>query len=155
MLLNDDRLILNWSQKGEAAPNALTDVERRWVLGVLTSGAGSAAAMSEAASDLGYSLGIAVLGSIAGAGYRFALDLPAGLPSERHTEATESLVGATSAAESLDPAAAESLVAAAREAFLSGADIALGVVAALLAGLAVLVHRLLAHLPPTTTQQPH
>jgi MFS transporter, DHA2 family, multidrug resistance protein len=82
--------------------------------------AGAAAALSETCGDLGGALGVAVLGSVAAAAYRSALDgtLPAGVPDAAATAARDTLGGALSAADGLPGAVARALSAGAREAFV-------------------------------------
>ncbi|GAA2776576.1 MFS transporter [Saccharopolyspora taberi] len=94
--------------------------------------AGSAASMSETANHLGGTLGIAVLGTIAGAIYRHHMaDLPG--------PARETVAGATAAAAALPPGEAADLVAAAHGAFTSGLH-TVGVIGALVfASLALLL----------------
>lgn len=112
--------------------------------------AGSAAATSEAASELGYALGIAALGSVAAAVYRGSMAgaVPADVPGSAAQAARESLAGASAVADGMDDAAASRLLDAAREAFLAGMDVALLVIAALLLALGVVVLTMLRGLPP-------
>ncbi|GAA5120988.1 MFS transporter [Pseudonocardia adelaidensis] len=95
---------------------------------------GAAAGLSEAGSELGGALGIAVLGSIAAAVYRSEFtsgELPA--------DATETVGGAVAAAGALPAALADALIADAQRAFTSGFTTAATVMAALLAITAVVV----------------
>ncbi|GAA4430212.1 MFS transporter [Georgenia halophila] len=111
--------------------------------------AGSAAATSESVSELGYSLGIATLGTVAAVVYGRVIEIPAALAPAAEAQARESLTGAITAARELRPGLADSLVGAARDAFMLGADVALWIVAGLLGGLAAVVLRMLRHLPPS------
>ncbi|GAA5077455.1 hypothetical protein HNP84_003722 [Thermocatellispora tengchongensis] len=96
--------------------------------------AGSAAALSETSSELGIALGIAVLGSIAGAVYRHTMDgAPlTGLPEQAAMAARDSLVEAVPIAERLAGASGAELLATARDAFTAGLS-AVGVISAVLA----------------------
>ncbi len=105
--------------------------------------AGSAAALSETAFELGAALGIAVLGSLGAAIYRARLVLPAGLDEAGMEAAAGTLGGAVAAAQE-SPALVHALLPVARQAFT---DAMLGTAAIgtlCLAALAVLVHRRLA-----------
>lgn len=119
-------------------------------------GAGSAASMSETATELGISLGVAVLGSLGTAVYRGRIEgsLPGGVPADavRHTEDT--LAGATAAARDLPAAVGDRLLEAGREAFTAGLNIAALVGAALVAALAVVSARALGHVRPTGAATP-
>lgn len=79
---------------------------------------GSAAAMSETVQDLGVSLGIAVLGSLATAIYRGAMldRIPEGLAPEAHEAVGDSLWAASSVAAELPPG----LIEEAQAAFTAG-----------------------------------
>src|SRR5690242_14317357 len=87
--------------------------------------AGAASAISETASELGGSLGIALLGSLGTVVYRRAMAawMPAGVPLEVGRTARGTLGGAIAAAESLDPRQAKVLVAAARAAFTQAFEV--------------------------------
>jgi DHA2 family multidrug resistance protein-like MFS transporter len=76
--------------------------------------AGSASAMSETVQDLGISLGIAVLGSLATAIYRQAMTgrIPEGLGAEAHRAVGDSLWAAMSVASELPPGLMETAQAA-------------------------------------------
>ena len=104
--------------------------------------AGSAAAVSETAYELGMALGIATLGSILTAVYR-TVALPPSLPSEIATQARDSLPSAIGAATALPADQAERVLVPAREAFTHGLAVASGVGAALLLTAAVAVWWLL------------
>ncbi|BBX49974.1 MFS transporter [Mycolicibacterium poriferae] len=104
--------------------------------------AGSAAAVSETAYELGMALGIATLGSILTAVYR-TVSVPPSLPGEIATQARDSLPSAIHAAQSLPAEQAERLLDPAREAFTHGLAVASGVGAALLLSAAVAVWWLL------------
>lgn len=104
--------------------------------------AGSAAAVSETAYELGMALGIATLGSVLTAVYR-TVSVPPSLPTEIATQARDSLPSAIHAAQSLPAEQAERLLDPAREAFTHGLAVASGVGAALLLSAAVAVWWLL------------
>ena len=104
--------------------------------------AGSAAAVSETAYELGMALGIATLGSVLTAVYR-TVSVPPSLPGEIATQARDSLPSAIHAAQSLPAEQAERLLDPAREAFTHGLAVASGVGAALLLSAAVAVWWLL------------
>ena len=104
--------------------------------------AGSAAAVSETAYELGMALGIATLGSVLTAVYR-TVSIPPSLPGEIATQARDSLPSAIHAAQSLPAEQAERLLDPAREAFTHGLAVASGVGAALLLSAAVAVWWLL------------
>ncbi|MFI9559677.1 MFS transporter [Nonomuraea endophytica] len=101
--------------------------------------AGAASAVNTTASDLGTSLGVAVLGSVGTAVYRAAM--PAGAP--------DTLSGALTAAESLPGQTGEALVAAARAAYTDGLNVAGGIAAALVAVAIVLSLTMLRKVPAT------
>lgn len=97
----------------------------------------SASSLSEMSSELGMALGIAVLGTIGTSVYRrmAAERLPEGLTPESELAIIDSLASAMTVAESFpDP----SVLEVARDAFANGIQVAGGVSAALLLGLAVL-----------------
>jgi MFS transporter, DHA2 family, multidrug resistance protein len=97
--------------------------------------AGSAAALSETAFELGGALGIAMLGSLGAAIYRreMMFRVPEGLTAEAAEAARATLGGAVAAAADV-PGAAGSMLIAAREAFTLGmlSSAALGAAALLL-----------------------
>jgi MFS transporter, DHA2 family, multidrug resistance protein len=102
--------------------------------------AGAAAALVETSSEFGGALGMAVLGSIGVAAYRYELarTAPAGLPSAALGAARNTLGGALSVADHLPAQLGTQLVSAARVAFTHGLD-----TAALGAGIAMIVAALL------------
>ena len=104
--------------------------------------AGSAAAMSETAYELGMALGIATLGSIVTAVYRTVVVGPA-IPADVAADARDSLPNAIQAADALPADQATELISAAKTAFTHGLAIASGVGAALLLTSAVAVWLLL------------
>ncbi len=101
--------------------------------------AGSAAAANEASGELGFALGIALLGSLGTLVYRATL--PAGAPGRAYDSLAE-------AAALGDP----SVLVAARDAYLTGYHVVAAVSAVLLAVVAVLVALRLRHLPARTGQ---
>jgi DHA2 family multidrug resistance protein-like MFS transporter len=107
--------------------------------------AGAASGISETAFELGGALGIAVLGSIAAAGYRSGVD-PAvhGLPAPIAEAARDTLGGAVTVADELPAPVASALLDAARAAFVDGMQITAAgaaVLALALAGLALFALR--------------
>ena len=104
--------------------------------------AGSAAAASETAYELGMALGIATLGSIVIAVYRTGVIAPS-VPSDAAARARDSLPGALRAAETLPASQATELLTAAKSAFTDGLALASGVGAALLLTAAAAVWLLL------------
>jgi DHA2 family multidrug resistance protein-like MFS transporter len=82
--------------------------------------AGAASAVSETAYELGAVLGTAILGGILTAAYRAQLMIPAGIPAEAAAASRETLAGAISAADGLEPELAAALREAAAHAFDSG-----------------------------------
>ena len=111
--------------------------------------AGSAAATSETVAELGYSLGIAVLGSVAAAVYAARLVMPDVVPAAADDAARESLTGAVAAAADLPAAAAGPLLGQASAAFMDGVNVVALVCAALAAGVGALALTTLRHLPPS------
>jgi MFS transporter, DHA2 family, multidrug resistance protein len=112
--------------------------------------AGAAAALNETGSQLGFALGIAVLGSVAAALYRsrVATAIPSRLPSRPAEGARDTLAGATAVAHDLPHPAATALLHAARDAFTTGMDGVAVISALVLAGVALGVLVLLRHVPP-------
>jgi MFS transporter, DHA2 family, multidrug resistance protein len=93
--------------------------------------AGSAAAVSETAYELGMALGIATLGSIVTGVYR-GFATPTGIPSDVAAHAHDSLAAATQAAAGLPGEQGPALRAAAQDAFTAGLSIAAGAGAVLM-----------------------
>ncbi|RJL30122.1 MFS transporter [Bailinhaonella thermotolerans] len=110
--------------------------------------AGAASAVNSTASDLGVSLGIALLGSIGAAVYR--AQVPSGLPAE----AADTLTGALATAERLPADAAQAMLEPARAAFTGGLNAAGLVAAVLVAAAAVLSVTLLRRVPATGAPAP-
>lgn len=100
--------------------------------------AGAASAVSETAYELGAVLGTAVLGGILTAAYRSGIVLPAGVTGGDADAARETLAGAMTVADRLDPATAEALRTAAAHAFDAGVGIT-AVIAAVLVGIAAVI----------------
>ena len=102
--------------------------------------AGSAAALNETGSQLGFALGIAILGSVASAIYRSRIAvLPRGTPPAAASAGRESLAGALSAAHELPPRIAATLLGQSRAAFTAGMHMTAATSAVLLAGVALTV----------------
>ena len=104
--------------------------------------AGSAAAVSETAYELGMALGIATLGSIVTGVYR-SFVVPPGIPAAVASRSRDSLAAAIDAAGTLPAGQAEDLLDAAKAAFTSGLAIASGVGSVLMLISAVAVWLLL------------
>ncbi|MBG0823280.1 MFS transporter [Planomonospora sp. ID91781] len=113
--------------------------------------AGAASGLATTCSDLGISLGIAIIGSIATAVYRGQVTggLPGGLPPEAAAASRDSLGGAVTAAQTLPGELAAAVLAPARTAFAGGLTTAAVIAAVIAAGAAVLALRRLGHIPPT------
>lgn len=108
--------------------------------------AGSAAALSETSNELGGTLGIAILGSIAMSVYRSAMaDEAAALSSEA---ARATIGGAIAAAETLPHVQSKALITASREAFTSGMQLTSGICLLGLLATAVLAAIFLKPKPP-------
>ncbi|GAB3476620.1 MFS transporter [Amycolatopsis cihanbeyliensis] len=97
---------------------------------------GSAAAISETSNELGMALGAAMLGSIALAVYRGQVDgsVLAGAPDQAAETAGDTLAGATTVSEQLG----SGVLGVAREAFTNGFNVASGVSALIMIGLAAI-----------------
>lgn len=100
--------------------------------------AGSAAAVSETAGELGVALGVAVTGSLLAAVYAGRIVLPPGLPKPVAQRARDGLAGALDAAGSVPAELGARLVDAARAAFTTGFAAVGFLGAALLIGAVVL-----------------
>ena len=111
---------------------------------------GSASSVSETASELGFALGVAVIGSIEAAVYRLqtAHAIPAAVPARAAAAARDSLAGAQSAAARLPHGLAATLLDAARQAFTQGLSTAAAVSVAVAGVLALLAVILLRHPHP-------
>jgi DHA2 family multidrug resistance protein-like MFS transporter len=101
--------------------------------------AGAAAAMSETATELGGALGIAVLGSIGAAVYRFGMAnvVMNGVPPEAAAAARGTLGAASAAAGWLPDALGIELLGAARDAFVQGFSLAAAISAVVVLVVAV------------------
>jgi DHA2 family multidrug resistance protein-like MFS transporter len=113
--------------------------------------AGAASGLSTTASDLGISLGVAVIGSIAVAVYRSAMaqSLPGGLPPEVSAAAGDTIAGAVEVAGRLPADVADAVAASARAAFTSGLNVGALTAAGIAAVAAVLAATQLRHIAPT------
>ncbi|WP_431906588.1 MFS transporter [Nonomuraea jabiensis] len=113
--------------------------------------AGAASGLATTCSDLGISLGIAVIGSIGAAVYRARIsgELPGGLPPEAVAAGSDSLDGAVSAARGLPDELAAQVLAPAREAFAGGLNVAAVIAAVIAGGAAILALLRLRHIPPS------
>ncbi|MFF2276377.1 MFS transporter [Agromyces sp. NPDC058126] len=107
--------------------------------------ASSAASISETSGQLGYALGIAVIGSIVTAAYRLALPPVPGLSPADRAVAADSIARAVELAMS---SGNDALHAAAATAFSSGIQTAALIAAAIMATLAVVTAARLRHIEP-------
>jgi DHA2 family multidrug resistance protein-like MFS transporter len=81
--------------------------------------AGAAAAVSQTGNEFGFALGIAIVGSIGTAVYRFKTDtLPPGLTDSTTTAVRDTLAAATAATEKLPAAVHDQVLHIARSAFV-------------------------------------
>ncbi|WP_306358011.1 MULTISPECIES: MFS transporter [unclassified Nocardia] len=115
--------------------------------------AGAASALNSTASDLGVSLGIALLGSVGAAVYRTDMsdiDL-SGVSADVAAAARDTLPGALAATENLPAAVGDALLTSAKEAFANGLNVAAATAAGLVMLAAVLSATLLRRVPPTGT----
>jgi MFS transporter, DHA2 family, multidrug resistance protein len=112
---------------------------------------GGASGLSTTASDLGISLGIALVGSVGVATYRAEIDgtLPPGLPADAAAAARDSIDGAVSAAAGLPEEMAAAVLESGRAAFTSGLNVGATVATVIAAVAALLAATLLRHVPPT------
>jgi hypothetical protein len=98
--------------------------------------AGAGSAMNDATRELGASLGIAVLGSLAATKYTHSLNHAlTGLSGAEQTQARGSLAGALGVADKLHGASSQALTNAAHQSFVNGVHLAV-TGGALLTGLA-------------------
>lgn len=116
----------------------------------LTQGPASGAAVQETFSELGFSLGIAALGSLGTAFYRSGVAgaVPASLPAELEAQARDTLTGAIEAARALPAEAGAALLRAARDAYLDGMYVVALVTCGILLAVAVLALTMFRRLPP-------
>jgi DHA2 family multidrug resistance protein-like MFS transporter len=107
--------------------------------------AGAAAAISETSSELGGALGIAILGSIGTAVYRFHVGeaVPPGVPPEAAEAARDTLGGAVAVAGQLPHHVGAELLEAAREAFARSFELTAAINAALAIATAIVAAVLL------------
>lgn len=100
--------------------------------------ASSAASTSETSGQLGYALGIAILGSLVTVVYRLRLPVLAGLDTEQEASVRESVAGAGAAAQKLGVDAALQVHTAAADAFCSGIAVVSLIAALVVAALGIL-----------------
>lgn len=112
--------------------------------------AGSAAALAQTSNELGISLGVATLGSLAAVVYRYQLsaNLRAGLPQALVESARESIYGAAAAAAQLPSPDGTALLDSARAAFTSSVNVIAGLSGVFFFAAALLVLTQLRHVPP-------
>ncbi|WP_433335389.1 MFS transporter [Spirillospora sp. CA-294931] len=82
--------------------------------------AGSGAAISETAMEVGGALGIALLGSVLNVAYANSLKLPEGVPAKAVPTIEDSLGGALQVAAAFPRSLSDAVTAAARQAFVDG-----------------------------------
>lgn len=113
--------------------------------------AGAAGALSQTSAEIGFALGIAVLGSVGTVVYRnrIADTMPAALPPETEAAARDSLVGAIEAAQKLVDPLHATLLASARNAFNNGLNTVAMISAILLVMVAIFVVARLKHIRPS------
>lgn len=118
--------------------------------------AGSASSLSETSSELGFALGVAVLGSIGAAAYRsnLAYQATSGLAPHVAEQVRDTLAGAVTVAEQLAPPQATALLSAAREAFTGGLHLVAGISAVAALAFAVMAFVVL-HRTPAQTSTAH
>jgi DHA2 family multidrug resistance protein-like MFS transporter len=112
--------------------------------------AGSASGVLQTNSELGYALGIAVMGSLATFVYRsrIADNALSELPPTTANAARESLTGAVKVAGELPDHPGTAILAAARDAFTSGLHTVAAITGVVVAGMAVLIVTQLRGIPP-------
>jgi MFS transporter, DHA2 family, multidrug resistance protein len=129
---------------------AVATLVTAYALGVAPSErAGSVSALIETAGEFGGALGMAVLGSIAGAIYATQVGelLPKGLPAEAASAARETLGGATVVAGQLPAEVGQAVMAAARTAYVDAMHVAdVAAVGVLIAGAVVALLALPRHI---------
>lgn len=111
---------------------------------------GSAGSLAQMANEFGGTLGLAMLGTLGTAVYRFSVDdsIPSGVGESAATATRDSLAGANAAAAELPDGAASALLTPAREAFTNGVDTVAVTGAVLLVAIAGLVAVKLKSQPP-------
>ena len=112
--------------------------------------AGSAASVNETGGEFGVALGIALLGTLGTAIYRFKMDgaIPAGVSADIADAARESISGAVSAAAHVPGRSGAGLLEAAHQAFTTALNMVAGISAIVFVGLAVLAAISLRELRP-------
>jgi DHA2 family multidrug resistance protein-like MFS transporter len=110
--------------------------------------AGAAAALNETGSQLGFALGIAVLGTLGNAVYQARIAVPPQVPASVASASRESYAGAVAAAHGLPYRIAAALLDQSRAAFTSGMHVTATTSAVLLVGVALSTVILLRHIGP-------
>ncbi|MBX3030667.1 MAG: MFS transporter [Chloroflexi bacterium] len=120
--------------------------------------AGAASGISETATELGGSLGIAIMGSIGVALYRGTMlgHAPAGVPADILEAARDTLGGAVEAAAELPQALGDALLTVARDSFVTGMQV-VAVLCAIMAFATAIWAYVAIRLPPAGTDpiDPH
>jgi EmrB/QacA subfamily drug resistance transporter len=107
--------------------------------------AGAGSSMNDATRELGASLGVAVMGSLAASRYTSTLPSTAALTSAGKRQVNESLAGALEQANKLTGSARTALEVGSRHAFIEGIHLAVSVGAVLAALAAIAVYKFLPH----------
>ncbi|PXY19241.1 MFS transporter [Prauserella muralis] len=116
--------------------------------------AGSASSVAETSGELGVALGVATLGSVAGAVYRAQVVVPPATPGEAADAVSATLAGAVTAAERLPAGLASEVLETARSAFTTGLSVVAVVSAGIAAVLAVLAGTTLRRVRSGVRQEP-
>ncbi|CAL9596192.1 Multidrug efflux pump LfrA [Nocardiopsis dassonvillei] len=116
---------------------------------------GSASSMSETCSEIGMALGIATLGALGTAVYRFLMadSVPSGVPEEEAGAVRDSLPGAVAAAEDLEPSLAAEVLDAAERAFMTGLSVVGYTGVAIVLAVAVITFLFLRDVPEETEEE--
>ena len=111
--------------------------------------AGAASGLSETSGELGIALGVAAMGSLAGAMFRDRLVVPEGVPASLADSARESITGAVAVAGRIPGDTGAELLGSAREAFTAGLTVAGGLGAALFLAMSVVALTVFRGLAPS------
>ncbi|MDT0329526.1 MFS transporter [Nocardiopsis lambiniae] len=116
---------------------------------------GSASSMSETCSEIGMAMGIATLGALGTAVYRFLMvdAVPTGVPSDEAAAVRDSLPGAMAATEDMEPSLAAQVSEAAEQAFMSGLSVVGYTGVAIVLGVAVITFLFLRDVPEAAEEE--
>lgn len=109
---------------------------------------GSAGSVAQLSNEFGGTLGLAILGTVAAAGYRGTVTVPAGVPAEHAAVAGDSLAGAVASAHLLPADEATALIDSATEAFVNGVQVVAVIGAVLYTVTGLLIVTRLKSIPP-------